>query len=197
MDVWIIAGGRSSRFGSNKALAPWKGKTVIKAVAEAAMSVSEHVFIIANDPDSYLNLRVPVVADIFPGLGPLSGLHSALTHSRSRRIFLLACDMPLIQPDFMTWMMAKDTWAPVLIPEGPEKIEPLHAIYHVGLLPLVEQRLREKRLSIRSFIKETPHHLIPKKKVALFCPGLMCLKSANTPEELARLELSQTASGVR
>ncbi len=193
MDIWIIAGGRSSRFGSNKALAPWKNKTLIETVTGAARSITEQVFIIANDPRPYLDFGLPVIPDLFPGLGPLSGLHSALYHAESRRIFLLACDMPLVQPDFMAWMMTLKTRASVIIPEGLTGMEPLHAIYHTKLLPLVEERLRNKRLSIRSFVREVPYHLVSKKEVARFCPDMTCLKGANTPDELYMLAASCTS----
>jgi len=101
METAILAGGRSSRFGANKALADWFGAPLIAAITEKARTVTEKVFIISNDEVPYRFLDIPVYPDIYPGMGPLSGLHSALSHAASNRVMVLACDMPLLNTDLL------------------------------------------------------------------------------------------------
>ena len=131
----ILAGGKSRRFGSNKALAPWFNGYVIDAVVRAAMGACRKVIIIADEPEPYSYSGLPIFPDVLPGLGPLAGLQSALRHAKAERIFLLGCDMPLLNSELLNLMWEIPTWAPVVIPGTPHGLEPLHAIYHKSLLP--------------------------------------------------------------
>ena len=76
----VLAGGRSSRLGRNKALLPLHGKTVIEKVIDEVRCCVGAVTIITNSPDEYAHLGYPCCADVLPGGGPLSGIHAALTH---------------------------------------------------------------------------------------------------------------------
>jgi len=184
----ILAGGNSQRFGSNKALAPWFTGYVIDAVAQAAMGACQKVIIIANEPEPYSYSGLPVFPDILPGLGPLAGLQSALRHAKAERIFLLGCDMPLLNSELLNLMWEIPTWAPVVIPGAPRGLEPLHAIYHKSLLPIVDNRIRAGSLSLQSLLKDIPCHIVSPADILKICPSFKCLTSANTPEELARLK---------
>jgi molybdopterin-guanine dinucleotide biosynthesis protein A len=184
----ILAGGKSRRFGSNKAMAPWRGRRVIDAVVGAARAVSHTVFIVANDAAAYEDLNLDIVPDSFPAAGPLAGLHAALQHAQGNRVLLLGCDMPLLNLRLLDWLWRRKTWAPALVPIGPQGPEPLHALYHVSLLPLVERRLMRLRNSgLRSFLQDIPCGEISAERLRRFCPDLLCLASANTRAELDRL----------
>jgi molybdopterin-guanine dinucleotide biosynthesis protein A len=184
----ILAGGKSRRFGSNKALAPWRGRRLIDAVVGAARAVSHTVFIVANDAPPYKDQGLDIIPDSFPGAGPLAGLHAALQHASGNRVLLLGCDMPLLDPQLLDWLWQKNTWAPALVPIGPQGPEPLHAIYHVSLLALVERRLGEnpKGAGLRGFLQDVPCCEIPPERLRRFCPDLLCLASANTRAQLDR-----------
>ncbi len=173
-------------------MAPFRGRTVLETVIQTAKAISERVFIVANELSPYEDFGIPVVKDLTPGLGPLAGLQTALYHCQSERIFYLACDMPLVSPELMAWMAGIETRASVVIPEGPKGLEPLHAIYRKELLALVEERLKTSRLSIRALVRDVPHLVVSRKEVERFCPGLWCLKSANTPEELEKLKAERS-----
>ncbi|MEA1866864.1 MAG: molybdenum cofactor guanylyltransferase [Thermodesulfobacteriota bacterium] len=184
----ILAGGKSQRFGSNKALAPWFTGHVIDAVAQAAIGACREVIIIANEPEAYAYSGLPVFPDILPGLGPLAGLQSALRHAKAERIFLLGCDMPLLNSELLNLMWEIPTWAPVVIPGTPRGLEPLHAIYHKSILPIVDNRISAGRLSLQSLLKDIPCHIVSPADILKICPSLKCFTSANTSEELAKLK---------
>ena len=184
----ILAGGKSRRFGSNKALAPWFTGYVIDAVVQAAMSACQEVIIIANESEPYSYLGLPIFPDILPGLGPLAGLQSALHNAKAERIFLLGCDMPLLNSELLNLMWEIPTWAPVVIPGTPQGLEPLHAIYHKSLLPIVNNRISAGNLSLQSLLEDIPCHIVSHADILKICPSFKCLTSANTPEELAKLK---------
>jgi molybdopterin-guanine dinucleotide biosynthesis protein A len=184
----ILAGGKSRRFGSNKALAPWFAGHVIDAVAQAAMGACREVIIIADEPEPYSCSGLPVFPDIMPGLGPLAGLQSALRHAKAERVLLLGCDMPLLNSELLDLMWEIPTWAPIVIPVTPQGLEPLHAIYHKSLLPIVDHRINSGNLSLQSLVKDMPCFFLTPAYIQEKCHALESLSSANTPEELARLK---------
>jgi molybdopterin-guanine dinucleotide biosynthesis protein A len=184
----ILAGGKSRRFGGNKALAPWFNGHVIDAVVQAAMGTCQEVIIIANEPEPYSYSGLPVFPDILPGLGPLAGLQSALRHAKAEKIFLLGCDMPLLNSELLNLMWEIPTWAPVVIPGTPRGLEPLHAIYHKSLLPIVDNRISAGNLSLQSLVRDIPRHIVSPADILKICPSFKCLTSANTPGDLAKLK---------
>jgi len=184
----ILAGGKSRRFGSNKALAPWFTGRMIDALVQAAMSACQEVIIIANEPEPYSYTGLPVFPDISPGRGPLAGLQSALRNAKAERVLLLGCDMPLLNSELLNFMWEIPAWAPVVIPVTPQGLEPLHAIYHKSLLHIVEQRISAGNLSLQSLIRDVPYHIISPADILKICHSFECLSGANTPKKLARLK---------
>ena len=186
--IAIVAGGKSSRFGSEKAFAPFLQALVIDYVIKACKeSGANEICIIANK-EQYKKLGLPVYSDIFKGLGPLAGIHSALAHSKAEQILVVACDMPLLSSLFLKWMLAQKEKLPVTIPFFNNRFQPLHAIYHQSLLPVIEKRLRKKELSLKGLLDEVPYYPIPEEQISPFCPEGLCFASANTKEELSKLE---------
>ncbi len=186
--VGILAGGQSSRFGSNKALAEWNGHCVIEEIINRISFIAERVFIITNDFAPYSFLNVPMFTDSYKNCGPLAGIHSALKNSDANRVFILGCDMPLVSAELVEWMWNLPTWAPVVICLGEKGLEPLHAIYHSSLIPIIEHAFRKKELAIRNFLTDIPKRVITPREIKTVYHSLACLKSANTPTELERLK---------
>ena len=99
----IIAGGKSSRMGQNKALMMWRGKSLIAHVAERLAPQVDQLVINANgnrEPFGFLGL--PVISDQIATGTPLSGLHAALTFAREggfHAVITAPCDSPLLPPD--------------------------------------------------------------------------------------------------
>jgi molybdopterin-guanine dinucleotide biosynthesis protein A len=184
----ILAGGESQRFGSNKALAPWFTGHVIDAVAQAAIGACHEVIIIGDEPKLYSYLGLPVLPDIMSGLGPLAGLQSALRYAKAERVLLLGCDMPLLNSELLNLMWEIPTWAPVVIPVTPQGLEPLHAIYHKSLLPIVDHQINSGDLSLKSLVKDIPCRIVSPANILKICPSFESLSSANTSEELTRLK---------
>ncbi len=189
MEIAILAGGKSSRFGSNKALADWFGRPLISHIVERSLNITEKVFIVANNKEPYAFLDLPVYPDIYPGRGPLSGLHSALYHISSNWVFLLGCDMPLIEPRLISHMVEQKGWASVTTVALNGRMEPLHSLYHRSLLFLLEPLLKAgSTMGLQQFIRSLPYVAIGEEIVLQFCPHLKCLQSANTPTALKALK---------
>jgi len=89
--VYILAGGRSRRFGSDKARAILKGEPLVKRVERLLMPVASRVTVVADVPEKYTDLGLRTIVDRTPGLGPLGGLDSAIADLEPNEHWLLLC----------------------------------------------------------------------------------------------------------
>ncbi|WP_416293648.1 molybdenum cofactor guanylyltransferase [Paenibacillus illinoisensis] len=154
----ILAGGLSSRIGSNKALLPLDGSIVLEHVAEAiAPAVSRIIVAAGPNVDAYQALGYTCVEDGYPGKGPLAGLHAALEASETEWNLVCACDMPLVQPSLFTTLQrlaASDKTHPAMVPRLEGRVHPLVGMYHMDVLPSLEQCLKEDRLRVTRWLEE-------------------------------------------
>src|SRR4051812_40718043 len=95
--AYILAGGKSERFGSDKARAVLEGKPLVVRVAESLMPIASSVTVVAREDDQYGDLELRTVGDLQPGLGPMGGLLTALTLDAGPWVLIAACDLVGIQ----------------------------------------------------------------------------------------------------
>jgi molybdopterin-guanine dinucleotide biosynthesis protein A len=101
----VLAGGKSRRFGKNKALEVFLGKRLIDHSVETISRFCTPVFIVAGDLKPFANVRATLVRDIIPGGGPLVGIYTALLFSPHDWIFVKGVDMPFTVPDLLRLML--------------------------------------------------------------------------------------------
>jgi molybdenum cofactor guanylyltransferase len=99
------------------------------------------VVLVANDPESYSQLSVDVVKDIIPNRGPLVGILSALLVSQYDHVFIIACDMPLVDNKLMRSMAQQRHDTDVLVLAHEEGIEPLLGIYSKRCIQPLEESI--------------------------------------------------------
>lgn len=150
--VVVLAGGDARRMGGDKALRPWGGTTLIEATLARVIPQAPGVAINAR-PGELGDLGLTVVTDEtdLAGLGPLSGVRSALAFARDRgldRIVTVPCDMPRLPDDMVARLMATD--AEVVAFEDAQ----LCALWRLSLLQPLEEALRGcgGGLSVRRFL---------------------------------------------
>jgi molybdopterin-guanine dinucleotide biosynthesis protein A len=148
----ILAGGKSSRMGTNKSLLPVKGKPMIQHIALAVRSICRETWIVTNDPESYTFIPdVRLTCDLYPGKGPLAGIHAGLSALPLDSYgFVMACDMPIVSRPLVDQMCS-------MLP-GPDAVvypgQPFHGIYHTRLVPMVEEMLQNDRLRMDSLLQQ-------------------------------------------
>lgn len=198
----VLAGGRSRRFGSTKAHAPFLGESMVRRVADALRTVCEDVIVVGHLPELGLAAGCPVVPDAIPGAGPLGGLHAALREARARGgagVVLLGCDMPLVPPAVLSLLLhegATRGGEAVAPAAGSKGVEPLCAWYSVACLDVVRARLDGEDRSLRGVLDAVRTHRIPRERLAAACDPEVALRGANTPDELAELERLATPPRV-
>ena len=141
----VLAGGRSSRFGRDKALELWRGKTLLEHALASLEDCTER-FVIGGTSERYGFAGVPVYPDLEPFQGSLYGLARALEIAPSDRVAVMACDMPRLSSEFWNFMANLEP-AQVVIPENADGfLEPLAAIYDRSCLPTIQIALEAKQL---------------------------------------------------
>ena len=154
MTAVILAGGKSSRMGSNKAFLKLKGKTFIERQIELLMEMFDEIFISANTPSEYESLNLPVFKDIYPEKGPLGGIYTSLVNSGSASTFMLACDMPFVESGLIKHLKGFTKEYDVVVPKSERGLEPLHAFYSKNCIDPIKRELDADNLRIISFF---PH----------------------------------------
>lgn len=192
----IIAGGRSTRYGSSKALAEVGGAPIVLRVVRALTAAgTEPVGITANEDVARIaNLRAR--PDEIPDLGALGGIHTALrwaVEERRAGALAVACDMPFLSVPLLQRILelahAADRWD-VVAPEGggPRLIEPLCAWYGVACLPAIEAALARGDRRMIGFHDEVRVGRIPLAEVTSFGPADRLFLNVNTPADRDRAE---------
>jgi len=187
----ILAGGRSSRMGSNKALLPYRGGLFIEAIYRQLKALFPEVLLVTNTPEQYDFLPCRKAGDIFSDMGALAGLQSGLFHSSNEHIFAVACDMPYLDDRLIRYLVSQRHKGKVVIPEGEVCPEPLHAVYAKGCLPCMEASLRENRRRIVSFFPTVDVVTVPRKVVGNFDPEFRSFSNINTPNDYYALRDSE------
>lgn len=140
----VLAGGRSSRFNSDKALHVWRGKTLLEHALASLEGCAER-FVVGGD---YQLDGIAVYPDLELQQGSLYGLQRALELARFGRVAVTACDMPNLTRAYWTWLSHLEP-CDVLIPRSASgDLEPLAAIYSRACLPFVQDSLERGRLKM-------------------------------------------------
>jgi molybdopterin-guanine dinucleotide biosynthesis protein A len=154
----VLAGGKSSRFGQNKALYVYQNKPLIHWVLNSLDHASER-FVIANQP---LDLQIPVYPDLKSGFGSLSGVHAALSYAKYDWVAIAACDLPFLSCDYWRQLQGHINNVQIVMAQNQEGFsEPLAALYHRSILPLVEAQIESQNLTLHHLATITRTKLIP------------------------------------
>lgn len=157
----ILAGGKSSRMGEDKALITINGKTFIERVASEMKLVFERVILIARTKPSYNFLGLQSFDDIYSDCGPLGGIHSGLVRSGAAAIFVTACDTPFITHDLIRHIALFPSNTPAKIPSFDGRHHPLCGVYDRGCLTQVVGHIKDQRLKVMDLLTEIGTTFIP------------------------------------
>ncbi len=181
----VLAGGKSSRMGTNKALLELRSCRIIDHALNELHQVSNDVLLITNTPEVYRGLTVRTASDVLPGYGPLSGIHSALVHAKNDSVLVVACDMPFVDANLARLMMDSAADFDVVIPKVDGYYEPLFAIYGKKCISAIEQCVQQGKLRVVDFFAYVKVKCVNKKEIAAVADLERVFYNVNTPKELA------------
>jgi molybdenum cofactor guanylyltransferase len=157
----VLAGGQSSRMGTDKALLPWQGMPLLRRVVEVAQECCETVRIVTPWPERYRHLVSSSIDWCLEGpgrAGPLVALAQGFKAVRTPWILLLACDMPQLDPRILSDWIAQlptpeaDSTVLAYVPYYQSRWEPLCGLYKVAGLPMLEAFIAEGGRSFQTWL---------------------------------------------
>jgi len=152
--IAILAGGKSSRMGQNKALLPFGTESMIERVVATARSITDRILVVTNSPAEYVSLGLAMTPDRFIGIGPLGGIHAALSTVSTPRCLVLACDLPLLSTSLLHSLLQTDPGADAIVLSNSGKLEPLCAVYATSLLALIEEHIHSKNFAVHAILEK-------------------------------------------
>jgi molybdenum cofactor guanylyltransferase len=153
---FVLVGGRSSRMGRDKALLVYRGRTLAEHVAAAVDHAAGRVTFIGS-PETYAHLGYPVVPDLRPGHGPLSGIETALALNHAEWNLVVACDLPLISPPILKGLIqaADSPEIDCVIPlTADDQPQPLVSVWNARMLSRVRFALDQNERKVMKAVEK-------------------------------------------
>ena len=183
----ILAGGKNSRMGTNKAFLKIDGIRLINNILAVYKNIFSEIIIVTNDPLSYTEFSDSiVVTDIYKEKGALGGIYTGLFYATYDYSFVAACDMPFLNEDFIIYLTGQIGKHDIIVPELSEGFQPLHAIYSRNCLSHIKKLLIADKFKITGFYKEVRLLSIPEEKIKPFNKDGHLFLNVNTWKDLEK-----------
>jgi molybdenum cofactor guanylyltransferase len=193
---FILAGGKSTRMGADKAFVDFGGQTLLERALTVIGAACDRVTIV-GDPAKFEKYG-PVVADMFPGCGPLAGIHTALTHSPAELNLMLAVDMPFVSRELLAflWATAESGDAIITVPIVGKGLQPLCAVYRRDFAPVAEEALRAEKYKIDAAFSKVSIRAIDKDELRAAGFSEQSFFNVNTPQDRLKADRLTDESAV-
>ncbi|MEK7232736.1 MAG: molybdenum cofactor guanylyltransferase [Elusimicrobiota bacterium] len=185
----VLAGGRSSRFGVNKALADWEGTPLVQAVVNSLLEVLPTVLVATKNTAelSFLNgERVQVVEDLCRNGHPMGGLFTALQGLETGHAFVAACDMPFVRPELIEALWHSRADYDAVIPVWRGKRQPLCGVYARGCVGMIRSSIAEDAFGISRLFDSLRTRFMLEKEIESVDPQGLSFMDIDTREDYAR-----------
>jgi molybdopterin-guanine dinucleotide biosynthesis protein A len=181
---FILLGGKSSRYGSNKAFVEIDGVRLLDRVAGVVQSIFHRVVLVTNTPDEYAYLGIPMVEDLIKGLGPMGGIYTGLRTVKDAAGFFVACDMPFLSERLIRHMVDVRDDFDAVVPRMDWMLEPLHALYSKKCLPVIHEAIGQKEQQILKCFARLRVRYVEEEELRLWDPELRSFFNINKPQDL-------------
>ncbi len=180
--------------GTDKAALRLGNVSLLEWVVERVQACCDPVFVVASRPDAYPDLRVPVLVDRWPGLGPLAGLDAGLRACPGEYAVVVACDLPFVRPELLCGLAQEAQGIDAAVPVT-DRPHPLCAVYHRRAADAAELLLRAGGGSLRDLLDRLQVRYVPEAVLRRWDPHLDSLVNVNTPQDYARALARLRAAG--
>ncbi len=192
LSVGLLAGGRSTRMGQNKALVTLAGRPLIEHVLDRVRGIdAREIILITNEPELYTHLELPCFPDEIPGKGALGGVYTALRRSQCSHTLVIACDMPFVSTALLRYMdsLRAEIDCDAIVPRVAGRPQGLLAIYRRTCLDAIAESLCTDQLKVISFYDRITVNYLDEADYAAYDPRGHSFFNVNTPEHLETVRL--------
>jgi molybdenum cofactor guanylyltransferase len=184
--VFILAGGKSTRMGTDKAFVTLDGKTLLARALEVGRLVTPNVRIVGDA--AKFGAFAPVVEDVFRECGPLGGIHAGLRASAAELNLMLAVDLPFVSRALMEYLItrARSSDAIATVARAGGGWQPLCAVYRREFAEIAAKDLRQGQYKIDALFDLQRTQAIGEDELTAAGFAADLFRNVNTPEELTR-----------
>jgi len=184
----VLAGGKSTRLGRNKALDTINGKSLIESIIQRLRPLTRQLLVVTSRERSNLLAigKADILVDLYPDKGPLGGIYTGLLASRSPRSVVVACDMPFLNQTLLRYMIQISASFDLVIPRLNNIVEPLHAVYSRDCLDHIEHLLKLDRLSVLELLTLINVKYVEAEAINRFDPKHLSFFNINTEDDLEK-----------
>ena len=183
----ILCGGKTSRFGGEKARVCVGGRAVIDRVVGVVAPITGRVVAVTSAGKADLGLpdEVRVITDRYPGTGPLGGICTGLEAMESELALAVACDLPFLNGSLLRHLLGLAEGFEAVVPRREDgRAQPLHAVYARACLGALQRGLVAGRLSVWRVLEDLPTRYVEPEECRRLDPDLLSFFNVNTPEDL-------------
>jgi len=186
----ILAGGKGLRLGRDKVLETVgiANKSLLQQVISSVSSFCSDIIVVVAEKRSihqfanHTELRI--VADTFPGKGPLGGIYTGLVASDSFYNLVVACDMPFLNQALLHYLLQLSADFDVVVPRVNNLVEPLHAVYAKSCLASIEYMIEQGKLSVYELLSLVRVRYAEAEEIEIFDPKHLSFFNINTKADL-------------
>jgi molybdopterin-guanine dinucleotide biosynthesis protein A len=184
--AFVLAGGKSTRMGTDKAFLDFRGKTLLQRALDTLRSLTPEVMIV-GERNKYVAFA-PVVEDVFRARGPLGGIHAALAATATDLNLLLAVDLPFVQKSLLSFLLNKaaQTDALAVVPRTDGYFQTLCAIFRKDFGQVAEESLQRGENKIDAVFERVKVMIVEEDELARRGFPSRMFSNLNTPQELQR-----------
>ena len=183
---FVLAGGKSSRMGTDKAVLPLQGRTLLEQVRAILEQVCGKVFILGSR--ALYERFGECIEDVFVDCGPLGGIHAALVSSITPYSLITAVDTPFIDVEFFSYMIerALNSSAIVTAPRVGGVVQPACSVFSRDFLPLAEAALKAGKYKVEPVFPRERTLLLTEDDWKQFAKAEEMFENLNTPDDFER-----------
>ncbi|MCB2193574.1 MAG: molybdenum cofactor guanylyltransferase [Deltaproteobacteria bacterium] len=192
----VLAGGPGTRLGGGK---PWRtlaGRRLIDLALERAGELCPQVMVAAADCADFADLPCPIVADRWPGQGPLAALVTVFLDTPATSVLLLPVDAPLMRPALLRRILELRQGQKAVCCQGPGGLEPLMAWYSRECLAWAQKMIEKGEWRLRLLLNQVNALLIDRQQVQALDPYDLSFLNVNFPQDLERAERIAAERGL-
>jgi len=185
----ILCGGKSRRMGFDKSEIMIDGKLLIEYIAERLEELFDEILLVTDDIRKYEHLKYTICEDIYRERGPIGGIHAALTCASSNYVFITACDMPVINTDYIRYMMdlIEKTNAEGVAAWKNGYVETLYAFYSKDMSDRIDFLISQENCKLLQLLECSRVQLVEEEDVNNLTAGLDVFVNLNKKTDLALL----------
>ena len=185
MTAIILAGGRSSRMGTPKALLPFAGEPLIVQIARRLKPLFPEIVVVAAPGQPLPELPARIVHDEDAYQGPVGGIYYGLRAIADDFAFVTSCDAPFASTPLILELLRLRTQHDAVVPRWEGRLQPLFAVYRTTVRPVLGEQLRAGELRPVSLFEKVRTHIVDEAHVRRFDPEGTSFINMNTPGDYA------------